>query len=201
LKIAAFVAGLKWRTKRMRDHWRKQWAGLLKIAEDLEMRMKTASAGEKKRMASIPRLRGADSDSMSIDDVRELVKNTAGHVVPPGIDVWTSALVRMSMFVLCCDGGDGFITSDTPCIMWDHNPPPEGPYRRLGPTIFTKKVELTIPISPRQALVYSYRDVDFGYRRATAAQVGEVNRRTDVQSSNELVANSRRIADEWAQRA
>lgn len=201
LKIAAFVAALKWRTKRMRDHWQKQWGGVLKIAEDLETQMQTLTDEQKKQIASIPHVGDSKEDSMSIDDVRELVRNTAGHVVPPGIEVWTSALVRMSMFVLCCDGGEEFITSDTPCIMWDHGPRPTGPYGRLGPTIFTKTVELTIPISPRQALVYNYRNVDFGYRQATAAQVGEVNRRTDIQSSNELIANSRRIADEWVQRA
>jgi hypothetical protein len=199
LELAAFVAALKWRTPRMRDHWRSQWAGVLKVAEDLEAGMKTASEEVKQSMASMPRLREPNNDSMSINEVRELITNTAGHIVPPGIEVWTSALVRMSMFVLCCDGRDGFITSDNPCIMWDHGPPLDPPFHRLGPTIFTKTIEITVPISPRQALVYSHRPVDFGYREASAAQIGEVNRRTAFQSSKELVANSESIARAWTQ--
>jgi hypothetical protein len=200
LKLAAFVAALKWRTRGMRDHWRDQMSVVLNDAERLQAQIQTASEEEKWQMASMAPAGNRDDSGMSIDDLREFVTNTAGNIVPPGVEIWTPALVRMSMFVLCCDGRDGFVTSDDPCVIFDPGPRPKPPYEHVGPTIFTKTIELTVPISPQQVLVYSHEPVKFGYLQASVEQIEQVNLRTANGASKELVANSERIANVWAQR-
>jgi hypothetical protein len=196
LELAAFVAALKWRTVTVRDHWRSQFGELLEDAEGIEATIQAASKEELDQIAATPRLKSSDKISVSINEVRDLVENTMEYVLPPGLEVWFSGLSQMSMIVLCAEGPRQFITSDNPCVIVDRSVRKKSFYPA---TIFDHAVQISVAVSPSQALVYSHLAIPFSYTRATPGVVDALNRRT-VHRAKELIASRKGIVQEWRDR-
>ena len=88
----------------------------------------------------------------------------------------SEALVRIHLAVLITPKGHQFLTSDNPCIQFDPTAYKRPPiYRSSG--LYHPKVEITLPISPDQAVFFNWQ-ANTGYVHISSAKVDEINRRT-----------------------
>lgn len=175
LLLRAFMAATKSRTLGHLQHFQEQFKSALEMGELMRQEMLAKSPEE--RMSFAPSLGPVDSESsMSLDEVRELAEGPVGPMVVAEVKTQLPILAQMHLAVLCTDEPLGFITSDMPCVWFD----PEA-YNRPFPMNATglawPTIEITMPVSPRQAILLSWRQLD-GYIDITPEQVDDLNRKT-----------------------
>ena len=119
--LCAFIAAAHGWTPVQREHWRRQWQPVLKIADDMAANLKRATDEQKRAMGRIPHL-GSSGPKLTHEQVRKLVEQPTQSMLFPKIRAVTPGLVELDFFVLETDDEVGFITSDHPCVWYD----PEG---------------------------------------------------------------------------
>ena len=92
--LAAFVAAAKFRTKASRDHQAGQWQNVLRVADDLAQRMKTASPEQKRAAAQIGKSSSKKHDTLTHDQVRQLAKTPLQIMMPAVLREVTPILAR-----------------------------------------------------------------------------------------------------------
>lgn len=103
----------------------------------------------------------------------------------------------MNLTVLETDDSLGFITSDAPCVWVDpemHTWPPH----MQNPGLAKESVEISLPISPNQLLLLTWRTPP-GYASLSARGLDEVNRRTRWHAREHFVVRESRTRVEWFQ--
>lgn len=111
LKLMAFVAAMYARTPAIRDHHAKFWTEVLATGDQIERRVATATAEERKR-ASVSIPPQGDRPSMTMEDVRRVVSSPMEHTLGPYLFAQLPFLLRMRCVVLCTGSDPGFITSE-----------------------------------------------------------------------------------------
>ena len=107
----------------------------------------------------------------------------------------TPVLMKMNMLILNTDDPLGFITSDQPVAWFDpeaYKLPP--PYR--SPALGSPTIEVTMPLSPEQCLVFAWQ-CPTGYIEASATALDELNRRHRALSGQHIVAKSKNTKPHW----
>ena len=133
---------------------------------------------------------------MSLAQVREVAENTIHHILPPFVETVGAALLNMQCLVFCTGNDPGFITSDAPVAWWDskmHTRPPL--YR--SPSLYTPELEITMPLSPSQFLMFTHRRQTVAYLDADDRTVAEFNRRTRFYASKEFVVRRSYVEPFW----
>ena len=108
-------------------------------------------------------------------------------MLPSMVNALTSHFLKMKMAILCTEKTPGFITSDSPCVLYDpevHKRPP----LQQAPGLKYPTTEVTLSISPKQAMLltnYNYS----GYHDTTDADVDEINRLTRYFSYEHFLVN------------
>ena len=131
---------------------------------------------------------------MGMEDVERIVAEPQ-HTIIPIVETQTPLLAEMDMAVLIAPPDRPFITSDAPCVWFD----PEAstrpfPYNSTG--LEWPKVEVTLPISPRQMLVLNHQGLA-GYMDAKNEVIDELNRRTRGHANEEFIANVSVADSHW----
>lgn len=198
LKLLGFVAAMHVRTPSMRDHHGRFWSELKERGEELEKRMAKATIKEKKAAAGISGSAGRKGQSMTLDDVRKVAAAPMQHLLPPMISAQMKGLVIMRCEVMCTDHDNGFITSDAPVVWFDpqaHTRPPI--YR--SPGLLTSTLEISIPISPKQCVVFRHGEGGgkVYYYEAPEILVSEINRRTRFYSEDYFVSRLAYVEPYW----
>lgn len=195
--LCAFVAAAQFRTPSSRDHHTRQWASIADKGDRLLASLKTASPEQIKQYSRV----GSSADktkSMTHEQVKQLASTPLQLMMPGVLKTVTPILIKMNMAVLCTDDPVGFITSDSPCIWFNpesYKLPPI--YRAVG--LGSKSIEVTMPISPSQCLIFSWGDFK-DYINIDSNILLELNNRHIALSSNQFISNSEAINKSWFER-
>ena len=108
-----------------------------------------------------------------------------------------STLGKMNLAFLCADRRSSFITSDAPCSLFN----PELQWQRFyGPGLGQRHVEVTMPLSPEIAVVFSWVNNMRGYLGVDQDTVHEFNRHVFGHSHGCFIANSPKLKRRWFRR-
>lgn len=194
--LVAFVATAQFRTVAVRDHWAEQWGRVRQLGEDMQERFDSATSEERKLMAraSLPSSnRGAPLD---LDHVRRLEAQPIQMMIGQLVRTVQPILSRMSMAVLCTEDQLGFVTTDNPCVWVDPESYKYPPYLR-GPGIGMKGIEITLPVSPSQCLVFTHRPEFEGFFDVDERVVADVNRRPVAHCDQNFIACRNEVRQAW----
>ncbi len=108
-----------------------------------------------------------------------------------------STLGKMNLAFLCADRRSSFITSDAPCSLFN----PELQWQRFyGPGLGQRHVEVSMPLSPEIAIVFSWVNNMRGYLGIGQDAVHEFNRHVFGHSHECFIANSPKLRRRWFRR-
>jgi len=118
-----------------------------------------------------------DNNAPAITSVmtKDLVAHAHPYSVQATLKSLPQMLFRMSLTILETDDELGFITSDTPCVWRDPDAYKLPPGLRF-PSLGRPKIEVSLPVTPHQALVFSHSNVR-GYMHVHPRYRDELNRR------------------------
>ncbi len=195
-KLMVFVAAMHARTPAMRDHHGKFWKDARSLGEELMASVKNRTPDDKRRIANHAVTSSEESLSFSYEQVAKLAENPMQSMLEPFIRAEAPRLVQMEAKVLCTEADPGFITSDAPVVWFD----PEW-YRKppmyQSPGFLDPKLEITIPISPRQLLLLTHGDSGLTYLDVPDLMVSEVNHRTRFHCHEEFVVRRNYQESRW----
>lgn len=109
----------------------------------------------------------------------------------------TKILMRMNLALLCSSRRGSFITSDSPCYLFNSRLQFQRFYR---PDLGQRYVEVNMPLSPEISLCFSWVNNLRGYLGIDTDRVHEFNRMTFGHSHQYFIANSPRIKRRWFRR-
>ena len=195
LYVCAFAAALHSRTKSSRDHWKSNWEMPLKRMEELLEWGRTATREDKIRASASNAKSAYGNNSLSYDEVKELYEKPLQTMLPSMVSTLTNRFQKMQMAILCTEIKPGFISSDSPCFLYDPEAHKRPPLQKV-PGLKYPTTEVYLPISPKQTLLltnYNY----VGYHDKTEADVDEINRLIVSHSYEYFVANTNVYDDFW----
>ncbi len=193
--LAVFVAAMHSRSRRQRDHQRKEWGRLLETLDRVHDDMMRRSPEEREQIARLMMPPSDRAKTMSHADVRRLASEPLQNSMAVAIETMASLLVGMDLAILSTDDRLGFIASDAPCVVFD----PEAykrPFLHRAPGLMYPTVEVTLPISPRQTLVYNRAGLS-GFQKTTPMVVDILNQRTLVHADDEIVVCQNETRAAW----
>lgn len=185
-----FVTVAHVRTPALRDHMWDQFRNARTRIEEMMGEVAAESApptfppAEGRAVPVTPEL----LDSMVQDPLPMMLSTSVQAVLP--------ILLTMQRFVYWTDDPLGFITSDNPCMWFDptaHRLPP----MRRGVGIQNRNIEITMPLSPQQCIVFSHSLFSTGYVQADRAMVDAINHRHAWYAPTTLIACRNEVREEW----
>src|SRR5690606_22800790 len=137
-------------------------------------------------MASIGSIGNSD-EKYSLEDAEKFHKEPLQTLMVPRINAEFSWYTQMYMSILCTDDEIGFITSDNPCVWFDPEAYKRPPiYRSVG--LGYKRVEVTMPISPKQAIIISHTPLQL-YVSVQMKNLDSINRKTRFSADDYFIVN------------
>ena len=161
---------------------------------------RNASPDELKQMSSALRSpMGDKASSMSMADVQRIAEQPIQSFLIPEINITTPILFRMRSVIVETSTQPGFIASDAPCIYFDpelaKHPAPFGAGGLISPSI-----EISLPLSPRQFILFGYRLIHDGYYvslKPNDPLVDHINKRTWIFADEHIIVNENIIKQSW----
>jgi len=193
--LCAFTAAAHSRTPSSREHIRKQWKHPLRVMNEMNEWLKTATSEEKRKATAISPSSLAEEPGLSYDQVKRLHDHPLQTALFSEIRVTTPLLRKLDMAILETQDSIGFITSDNPCIWFDPESPKRHPMYR-SPALAYESIEITLPISPTQCLFLNRRGIR-GYTEVKSSLVDELNRRLRFMSVQHFVVRRNLKRDFW----
>ncbi len=131
-----------------------------------------------------------DFDNMKEDATRTLLES--------GTEVILPALMGMHKTVLCTSDPLGFLTTDAPSTWYDQTAYRKHPYERaVG--LENPDMEITLPISPTQCLLFTHRPVAPLYCEVSREYVDSFNHRHAGHAPTTIVSRSKETRPIWFQ--
>ncbi len=196
--ILLFIAAMQVRTVSQRDHMKNQWGEALKMMDSLAEQVSGMTKEEKKKFAAMqPMTSSGSGKSLSHEQVRNLAQKPLQHTMFPMIISQTKIFSQMHMAIIGTTVEPGFITSDSPCVWFDPEAYKRPPfYRAVG--LGYETVEITLPVSPKQAILLSWNEKYEGYMELNYEKIiEELNRQTRFQCDEYFVVNKNVKKDIW----
>lgn len=192
--VCMFVAAMFGRTKTYREHLRSTWGRALDLMERVEEAHKNATPEQREQMkrALSPIGRPEDRNrTISKEEVEELVANPLQNMLPAMVQAIVPQLMQIPWVVMVVPKGSAFLTSDTPCVWFDKGEY-ETPRARYAGGLASPTIEVTMPLSPRQMIVFANRLRATGYWTGLRRRdVESLNERTLMMAEEYVVRNSR----------
>lgn len=200
LYLCMFVTAMHGRTRAFAEHWRDNWGRVLERGEKMERAYAAASEEQRERMAATPRTPGGseESSSVTLEEVRELAERPIQGMLSGTVMEVAPMLFKLPFVVLETSTAPGFITSDAPCVWFD-----PADYQTLRPRFVggleSPTIQITLPLSPKQMLIFYKRFSLPGAYVHTADYelVNLLNKKTRVAAHEYFVANSPKARAAW----
>jgi hypothetical protein len=193
--LCAFIAAMRGRTKIMQAHQQEQWQEALEKMEKMREWARTAKPEEKKIMAGLARGREQKRRSLSYNEVKKVAEEPIQHLLLPSISIETPLLCKIDFVILETDIQPGFITSDNPCVWSDPEAYKRPPFYRT-PGLMYESIEITLPISPHQAILLNRKGIN-GYISVEDKAVDNLNKKTRFNAYKHFIVNSNYKKDIW----
>jgi hypothetical protein len=193
--VCLFAATAHLRTKSSRDHWLHQMEDVKGMFEQMAGPGWETRTVEPVLLAHVDRSRvyvpqPGDFDNLKEDSTRILIES--------GVKVILPVLLGMHKTVLCTNDQLGFLTTDAPSTWYDQTAYRKHPYERaLG--LENPDIEITLPISPSQCLLFTHRPVGPLYCEVSPDTVDAFNHRHAGHAPTTIVARSKETRALWFQ--
>lgn len=129
-------------------------------------------------------------------DFDNLKEATTTTLLESAVEVILPALLGMHKTVLCTSDFLGFLTSDAPSTWYDPTAYRRHPYERsVG--LRNHAIEITLPISPEQCLLFTHRPVGPLYTEVSTDWVDAINHRHAAFAPSTVVARSKETRARW----
>jgi hypothetical protein len=192
--IALYVAAMRNRSPRARDHWQAFKDSVVAIGSEMQQALRRATPEERARMAAIPSLGSRDKHrSMTLDEARAAAIEPFGKWLLRHIRTEAEILEQLDLTIVEAPDGIGFITSDNPVVWYNANRPPEQ-QGRFG--LGSPGIEVTMPLTPRLCALFTRTNRE-GTAGANQAFVNLINTRTLAFCDERFVANSSELVVDW----
>jgi hypothetical protein len=198
LILCMFVMAMHGRTISYRNHHSSQWKKALDMAEKFQSAIDNASPEQRDRIMDVlADPHPDDNNILSIEDVRDLAERPIQNTLSMLVTEISLELARIPFVILETQVAGGFITSDNPCVWFDpasyENPREYSAGGLLSPTL-----EITLPISPTQMLIFGRKLIGSIYiPNIDEEMVHSLNKRTRLGSHEYFVANNSIVRSEW----
>jgi hypothetical protein len=193
--LAVFVAAGQFRTRSSRDHHAGQWKATLNLMDELAERMENATPEQREAAAKISSISASSKGGLTHEQVRKLTAMPIQTMIPSVLRTVSPILAKMNMLILCTDDEVGFLTSDRPVTWYDPEAYKRPPLYR-APGLGIETIEVTMPLSPRQCLLFSWLGPE-GYIDASELALNELNRRHRSLCLGQYVVRSNARRDYW----
>ncbi|MHB8727145.1 MAG: DUF4238 domain-containing protein, partial [Casimicrobiaceae bacterium] len=160
--LIGFICALHARTPKVREHDRRQWGNVLRVALDVERGMQEVPPETRSRMAAARIGLPSKKPSLSIAQVESIMEGPLQTLLLPRLIAAMRVIgeLNMKVAVFCTTMDHPFITSDAPCIWYDSASEFEiNETMGVGSPTF----EINVPISPTRFLVLSKAEEVTGY--------------------------------------
>jgi len=186
--LCAYAAAMQARSLPHLNHWKNQFQGALDRMDEMRKAMRARPPEERAARRAYPP--ASSTLSFSYEEFKESVEGPVAEWVVAMIETQLPWLIQMRLRVLTTDDDVGFITSDRPCVWVD--PQHVGP-----PGLADSAIEITLPVSPRQALLFDHSTGMTGYVPVSQRLVDELNRRTRFHTDQYFVVNRNETRTVW----
>ncbi|MGN6828147.1 DUF4238 domain-containing protein [Paucibacter sp. M5-1] len=195
--VLAFVCTAHSRTRAFRDFHKNQWSSIRERMEDMQRALKTASPVQREAMVAMSRSSLSDKrGSMGIEDVRNIERDVMQVMLSATMQIELPMMARMSLAVLRTDDSVGFVTSDVPVMYMDPTAYRRQPMFR-SPTLGTREIEVSMPLSPSLCLLLTHRHDLTGFIDVSAKVVNEMNRQRILRADESFIANRNDVCPQW----
>lgn len=193
--VCIFVAAMHARTKTYREHLRSTWGRALDLMEKVEESHRDASPEQRERLRNSLRSTGQPRDkdrTLSKEQVAELVANPLQNWLPAMVKGIAPRLTEVPSVVMVAPKDCSFVTSDSPCVWFDKGAYETPPTRYAGGLV-SPTLEITMPLSSRQMLIFANRlKVPRLYWSGLSRRdVESLNNRTRMMAAEFVITNSR----------
>lgn len=196
ITVCVFAAAMFARTKTYREHLRSTWSKALELIEKVQEAHEKASPEQREQMQSALGPVGTPEERNSViskEEVEELVASPLQNTLSAMVEAIAPNLIEMPWVVMVAPRGSAFVTSDTPCVWFDKGEY-ETPKTRYAGRLMSPSLEITMPLSPWQMLVFSNKLSFTGYWTGLRRQDAEaLNHRTLARAGEFVVRNSRYV--------
>lgn len=193
LWVCLFAATAHIRTAASRDHFLSQ---MEKMKEMFEM---VAGHDWETRTVEPELPPNVDRSKVYIPrpgDFDNLKETTTTTLLDSATEVILPALLGMHKTVLCTTDPLGFLTTDAPSTWYDPTAYRRHPFERaVG--LSSPEIEITLPISPTQCLLFTHRRVAPLYAEVGLDWVDALNHRHAAHAPTTLVARSKETRALW----
>lgn len=196
--LALFVAALRTRTPSSHAHISGFWNEVVGVGDRMAAQMAAATPERRKQLArSFTSPLGGDREkSISQEEARTIANMKPGETLLAQLQVEAPLLAKLNIAVLTTECELGFITSDRPVVWWD--PSQKGGRDRLfGLGLGNRDIEITVPILPRQCLLFSHNHGASDYTVATSDARDVVNLRTLAYCEEMWLSDRRNLEVDW----
>jgi hypothetical protein len=189
VSLLAFMVAMSFRTKAHRDFQKGQWDKVVEMADSVAKQFADGRPAPP-FMHSDP-----DAPSISYDEAKEMSQRPIQVMLPIQMRVTLPIFVSMDIAIVETDQSPGLITSDDPCIWFDPDSYRRPP-RFQDPSLMSKKIEVTLPLSPRQIVMLNRKGIN-AYCKTTERAIEEYNRRAVAYADQFIITNANMKRDEW----
>jgi Protein of unknown function (DUF4238) len=173
--LIVFTATILVRSPRFRDHMKQPWEHMLRIADEFAAAQRAMTPEQKRNQPPPPRPITTGT-TIPIEAARAAAERPLPTLMGPYVRAYTGEVREMGYVLMHTDDKPGFITSDNPCVQVDPDAGQRPPYMRSG--LRWPNVEVTLPISPQFAILFSWQLERGGYVEIPEADLNELNCRT-----------------------
>lgn len=131
-------------------------------------------------------------------DFDNLKETTTTTLLDSAIKVILPTLLGMHKTVLCANDPLGFLTTDAPSTWHDSTAYRRHPFER-GVGLKNPDIEITLPLSPEQCLLFTHRPFGPLYAQVSSEWVDVLNRRHAAYAPTTVVARSKETRALWFQ--
>jgi hypothetical protein len=187
LYLCMFVAAMTGRTPSHAEHTSRQWKRVLEMGERMQRAMEEATDEQRANMAALsPAPEPGEDNSFTMEEVERIVEHPIQEMLRSTVTELGPMLFEMPFVVLETSVAPGFITSDDPCVWYDRANY-RTPLPRFAGGLASPTIEINLPLSPKQMLMFGH---------------GRVRPGTYVRLDNQLFVNAlnnrtRRFAHEY----
>jgi hypothetical protein len=129
-------------------------------------------------------------------DFDNLKETTTATLLNSAVEVILPTLLGMHKTVLCTNDPLGFLTTDAPSTWFDPTAYRRHPFER-GVGLQNPAIEITLPISPTQCLLFTHRRVGPLYAEVGSELVDSLNHRHAAHAPTAVVARSKETRALW----
>lgn len=195
-KLSLFAAALSARVVKQRDHHREQWQRVADMADLVTTdAIEAIDRGEYSPgpfsdwTADDFARAGMNRVENDPEAMRAMIAQPMPVILNGSINGLMPFLLDMPLTILCTEHDVGFVSSDAPCVLYD-------PMHRRFMGMASPTVEVSLPLSPQQAAVWTYVP-SATYQEAPHAMARAVNWRTRTRAYHAFFARRQTLDPAW----